>query len=201
MEPAMSFFAIVLSLFFVLNPLGNIPVFIGLLASYDVKKQRKIIVRELLIALFILLLFNFFGDEILHLLGISKPIIGIAGGILLFIIALGMIFPKSEIPEKPKQEPLIVPLATPIIAGPGAIATVMVYSEHFSSEWIMPIAIILAWLPSFLLFLAASNIKHLLGERGLAACQRLGGMLICLISVQMFSSGAIKLVQDACSAS
>lgn len=196
----MSFFAIVLSLFFILNALGNIPLFIGLIGRYDVKRQRRIIVRELLIALGILLAFNFFGSKMLDLLGISEAIIGIAGGILLFIIALGMIFPKEEKKEAPKQEPLIVPLATPIVAGPGAIATVMVYAEHFSSQWMMSLAIIIAWLPCLLLLLASANIKYLLGERGLTACERLGGMLISLIAVQMFASGAIKIVQDACSA-
>ncbi len=192
----MPFYAIALSLFFVLNALGSVPLFIGLLARYDIKKQRKIIVRELLIALFILLLFNFFGDDILGILGISEPIIGIAGGILLFVIALGMIFPKAEKLAAPPQEPLIVPLAIPVVAGPGAIATVMVYSEQVSTQWVMTGAILAAWLPTFLILFAASNIKYMLGEKGLAACEKLGGMLICLIAVQMFSSGAIKLVQE-----
>ncbi|MBI2743730.1 MAG: NAAT family transporter [Chlamydiales bacterium] len=195
----MSLFAVVLSLFFVLNALGNIPLFLGLIGRYDVKRQRKIILREFLIALFILLLFNFCGNTILDLLGISEPIIGIAGGILLFIIALGMIFPKDEKHERPRQEPLIVPLAIPLVAGPGSIATVMVYSENFGSVWLMSVAIILAWLPCLLLVLASSNIKHLLGERGLSACERLGGMLISLVAVQMFASGSIKFVLKTCS--
>src|ERR1700722_8748995 len=194
----MSFYSITLALFFVLNALGNIPLFIGLIGHYDLSRQRKIIIRELLIALFILLAFNFFGNKILELLGISEPIIGIAGGILLFIIALGMIFPKADKAEAPRSEPLIVPLATPIVAGPGAIATVMVYSEQVSNVWVMSGAIFLAWLPCFIILLVSSNIKIVLGKRGLAACERLGGMLISLVSVHMFSSGVIKLVQDAC---
>jgi multiple antibiotic resistance protein len=194
----MPFYAIVLSLFFVLNALGNIPLFLGLLGRYDMKRQRKIIIRELSIALFILLSFNFFGDKILQILGISQPIIGMAGGILLFIIALGMVFPKAEKTETSRHEPLIVPLAIPVVAGPGAITTVMVYAEQFSTPWTMTFAIILAWLPSLILLLLASNIKYFLGERGLAACERLGGMLISLLAVQMFSSGAIRIVQDSC---
>lgn len=194
----MPFYAIVLSLFFVLNALGNIPLFLGLLARYDMKRQRKIIMRELSIALCILVAFNFFGDKILQILGISEPIIGMAGGIVLFIIALGMIFPKTEKAEAPRHEPLIVPLAIPVVAGPGAITTVMVYSEQFSTPWMMLLAIILAWIPSLLILLLSSNIKYFLGERGLAACERLGGMLISLIAVQMFSAGMIKLVQDSC---
>lgn len=190
----MSLLAIALSLFIVLNAFGNVPLFLGLLGKYEIKHQRKIIIRELLIALFILLLFNFFGNFILDLLGISEPIIGIAGGTLLFIIALGMIFPSVEKTDTPKQEPLIVPLATPIVAGPGAIATVMVYSEQIHSSFVMTGAILLAWIPTFLILLAASNIKYLLGKKGLTACERLGGMLICLIAVQMFTSSTINLI-------
>lgn len=116
---AMSIFARTLSLFFILNSLGNIPLFVALLGKYDVKKQRAIILRELLIALFILLLFNFFGDNVLQLLGISQSVLGVAGGTLLFIIALGMIFPRtSDQLEYKRSEPMIVPLATPIVAGP-----------------------------------------------------------------------------------
>lgn len=195
----MPFYAIVLSLFFVLNALGNIPLFIGLLSRYELKRQRQIIIRELLIALGILLAFNFFGDDILQLLGISEPVIGVAGGIVLFIIALGMIFPKVEKAEIARQEPLIVPLATPIVAGPGSIATVMVYSEQFNNDWIMSAAIILAWIPTLILLLLSSNVKYLLGQRGLSACERLGGMIISLVAVQMFSSGVIKLINTSCS--
>jgi multiple antibiotic resistance protein len=194
----MSVFGLSLSLFLVLNALGNIPVFVGLLSKYAEKKQRKIIIRELLIALCILLLFNFFGDEILKWIGISQETVGIAGGTLLFIIALGMIFPHaSDQVESHTHEPLIVPLATPIIAGPGAISTVMVYAEHVGNPWRMLIIILIAWLPTFLILLASSHIKHFLGRRGLVACQKLGGMLISLIAVQMICTGAISLLTNA----
>jgi multiple antibiotic resistance protein len=191
----MSFFAVALSLFVVLNALGNIPLFIGFLGKYDIKEQRRIITRELLIALAILLLFNFFGDYILKMLGISQPIIGIAGGTLLFIIALGMIFTKHENHDTHRQEPLIVPLATPMVAGPGAIATVMVYAEQMQNSLFMMGAIFVAWLPCYLILLASSNIKYVLGKKGLAACEKLGGMIITLIAVQMFTAGVIKLIQ------
>ncbi len=196
----MSVFALTLSLFLVMNALGNIPLFVGLLTKFDVKRQKKIITRELLIALVVLLLFNFFGDGILTLLGISQPIIGIAGGTLLFIIALGMIFPRQS--EKKNeasyhQEPYIVPLAIPIVAGPGAIATVMVYTEQMHNPWLMSGIILMAWIPTFLILLASSNIKYFLGSKGLLACQRLGGMLICLIAVQMLTSGVMVLLQQA----
>lgn len=194
----MSIFPMIFSLFFVLNALGNIPLFVGLLTKFDVKRQRQIILRELLIALFILLLFNFFGDNILKLLGISQPVLGVAGGTLLFIIALGMIFPHStDNPDSKRSEPLIVPLATPIVAGPGAITTVMVYAEHIENVWITSSIILLAWIPTFIILLLSSNIKHFLGKKGLLACQKLGGMLISLIAIQMICTGVTYVLREA----
>jgi len=194
----MSYFAMVFSLFFVMNALGSIPLFVSLLSKFDVKRQRKIIVRELLIALFILMLFNFFGDQVLKTLGISQPVIGVAGGTLLFIIALGMIFPRpSENHESKRVEPLIVPLAIPLVAGPGAIATVMIYAEQFQNAWSMSLIILLAWIPTFIILLLSSNIKHILGPKGIIACQKLGGMLISMISVQMICTGLSCLLQEA----
>lgn len=192
----MGLFSIALSIFLILNALGNIPIFVGVLGEYPVKRQRRIILRELLIALFILLLFCFFGDDILDLLGIDQPIIGIAGGTLLFLISLTMIFPKGNSPKIPRREPYIFPLAIPVVAGPGGIATVMIYSQQSQNPYLMTAAILLAWIPTTIILLASSNIKLFLGQKGLIACERLGGMLICLISVQMFTSSVIKVVQN-----
>jgi len=192
----MTIFAVAASLFFILNSLGNIPFFVGILADYPVRKQRKIIFRETLIALAILLLFDFFGDNFLELLGIDNGVIGIAGGTLLFIIALGMIFPNKKPPKLPQREPFIFPLAIPVIAGPGALTTVMIYSQDTQNPYMVAGAILLAWIPSSLILLASSNIKLFLGQKGLLACERLGGMLISLIAVQMFTSGIIKIIQE-----
>lgn len=189
-------FSTALSIFLILNALGAIPIFVGILGDYPVRRQRRIILRELLIALFILLLFCFFGDGVLDILGIDQPVIGIAGGTLLFLISLTMIFPKGNHQKLPEREPYIFPLAIPVVAGPGAIATVMIYSQQTQNPYLMAGAIILAWIPTTLILLASSNIKLFLGQKGLIACERLGGMLICLISVQMFTSGVIKLVQN-----
>jgi multiple antibiotic resistance protein len=198
MDVPMPIFAMTFSLFFVLNSLGNVPLFVGLLTKFEVKRQRQIILRELLIALFILLLFNFFGDDVLKLLGISQPVLGVAGGTLLFIIALGMIFPRpADNHESKRSEPLIVPLATPIVAGPGAITTVMVYAEQLHNVWVMSSIILLAWIPTFIILLLSSNIKYFLGKKGLLACEKLGGMLISLIAVQMICTGVTHVLQDA----
>jgi MarC family membrane protein len=196
-SPDASFLTIATTIFFVLNATGNIPLFLAMLARYDQKRQIRIIVRELTIALAILLLFTFFGDAVLGTLGITRPIIGMAGGILLFIISLGMIFPKpaNEV-EKLTQEPMIIPLAIPVIAGPGTITTVMLYAHETGNALLVAWAGFCAWVPSLLVILAGSFIKKLLGQKGLIAVERLGGMLVCLIGIQMFASGTLLLVKD-----
>lgn len=185
------------SVFFVLNATGQIPLFLALLGKFDQKRQIKIITRELLIALAILLSFTFFGDWILKILGISRPIISIAGGVLLFIISLSMIFPKqSETQTALNQEPMIIPLAIPVIAGPGAISAVMLYAHETSAPLMVSLAVLVAWVPSLIILLLGSYIKKILGERGLVAVERLGGMLVCLIGVSMLTRGVLDMVND-----
>jgi len=192
----MSLVSVATSLFFVLNSLGNVPFFVGILAEYPVKRQRRIIAREMLIALFILLLFNFFGDQILSVLGIDRCVMGIAGGTLLFLISLTMIFPKPKTLKVPQREPFIFPLAMPAVAGPGAITAVMIYSQQVGSSLSMVVPIFAAWACSALVLMASSNIKLFLGQKGLVACERLGGMVISLIAVQMFTSGIVELMKS-----
>lgn len=184
------------SLFVVYNVLGNIPFYIAILKPFDSKRQKMILVREMAIALFILLAFGFWGDEILSFLGITGGIIGIAGGILLLLISLTMIFPKHTVGGVPDHEPLVVPIAMPAMAGPGSIAAVMLYSHTIQVPWKVASIIFIAWLPSLLILLAASYIKYLIGEKGLMAFERFGGLLISLIAIQMLTSGAISLVKE-----
>lgn len=197
--PQTSFLTIAMAIFFVLNATGQIPLFLALLAHFDHKRQLRIIARELTIALAILLMFTFFGDKILEILGITRPIIGIAGGILLFLISLTMIFPKTAKDNGEKgltQEPLIIPLAIPVITGPGAITTVMLYAHETGNSFLVAGAAVAAWVPSLIILLLGSYIKQALGEKGLLAVERLGGMLVCLIGIQMLTSGILLLVKD-----
>lgn len=193
-----SFGAITAAIFFVLNATGQIPLFLGLLSRFDQKRQLIIITRELVIALMILLLFTFFGDFILHVLGISRAIIAIAGGVLLFLISLTMIFPKSTGNEAKAltHEPMIIPLAMPIITGPGAISAVMLYSHDTGNPFLVAGAAIAAWIPSLIILLLGSYIKQILGEKGLIAIERLGGMLVCLLGTQMLTNGLLGLIKD-----
>jgi len=194
----LSFWETALSIFFVFNSIGMVPVFVAILAKFEHKKQIKIIIRELLIALFVLLAFTFFGSRILKSLMISQPTVSIAGGLLLLIIALNMIFPKEESLTKkdiPGKEPLIIPLAIPGLAGPGAIAALTVLSNQ-AGPLVASGALIIAWIPSLIIILAASYIKKILGEKGLIAIEKLGGMLISFIGIEILTNGVVEILQN-----
>jgi len=186
-----------ISLFLVINVIGNIPLFISLVSKFDRRRQRLIIFRELSVGLIVLLIFGFFGDTVLYFLQIHKSTIAMAGGVLLFLVSLSMVFPKHEHESLPKHEPMIVPLAIPTVAGPGAITAVMVFSHSLDSHWLTLTAIFIAWIPSLAIIMVASNIERFLGEKGLLACERLGGMLVCLIATQMIISGIFDAVKSA----
>jgi multiple antibiotic resistance protein len=180
-------------LFLVLDPLGNIPVFLSVLHQFDSKRKRKIIFRELCIALGVLLGFLFAGKYILSFLQIDEPTLSIAGGIILFMIAIKMIFPISKwnFDEEPKAEdPVIVPLAIPLIAGPSALTTILLLVTQEPSRWFdWFIALIAAWAISAVILLSSSWLGKIFGEKGLIALERLMGMLLTTIAVQMFLTG------------
>jgi multiple antibiotic resistance protein len=187
----MSLFTIAFSLFILMDSLGNIPLYIAFLKEIPPKRQRWIILREMLIALFVIVLFNFIGDGLLRFLGVTEATVQIAGGIILFIIALKMIFPPAKDPHLDlphDSEPFIVPLAIPLVAGPSVLASVIIYG-HQESGWIMIAAIAIAWFFSLLILLLAPTIKNALTWRGIVACERLMGLILTLIAVQMFLSG------------
>jgi multiple antibiotic resistance protein len=194
MSPFVQLLSTAFALFLLMDPLGNVPIFISLLKDIDPKRQQKIIFRELVIALIIIIAFNFIGDILLEFLHIEQETLLISGGIILFLIALKMIFPSKKEPEvdiSQDKEPFIVPLAVPLVAGPAVLAAVMLYSHEQASEWITIGAIGLAWIASTIILLSSGFLKKVLGWRGLIACEKLMGLLLILISVQMFLSGLI----------
>ena len=192
----MSILSATVSLFLVFNVLGNIPFYIAILKQYTPKRQKFILTRELIFACLILMTFSFFGESVLKGIGISEGTLGISGGIILLLIALTMIFPKHSNDGLPDHEPYIVPIAIPGMAGPGSITAVMLYSNTFEYAWQTPVVIVGALIPSLILLWLASNIKYLVGEKGLVAFERLGGLLICFIAIQMIASGSIRLVKE-----
>lgn len=191
MHPSFSnFFAITLTLFFVIDALGHIPTYLQLLQPYSPKEGFKIAIRELIFALILMLAFHYLGEILLFLLDINMQTVQIAGGTMLFLIAIRLIFSKEG--EKTKwgnQKIFFVPIATPIIASPSALAIIMVFAQKESSRPLVIGAIGLAWLFSSIIFLAAKPIYQLIKEKGLDACQRLMGLIVALIAVQLFLEG------------
>jgi len=179
-------------LFLVLDPVGNIPVFLTVLKNVDRRRHTRIILRELCIALGVLIIFLFSGSTILHILAITEPSLSIAAGIILFLIAIKMIFPVPEgiFGKSPEGEPFVVPLAIPLIAGPSAITTLLLLISREPSRWLeWLVALLCAWFLSGVILLASAPLHRLLGERGLIALERVMGMLLTTIAVQMFLSG------------
>ncbi len=181
-----------LTLLFVMDPLGNIPVFISALKDVPDERKQKVIVRELLIALAVLVVFLFSGSYILKALGLSEEAIQIAGAIVLFLIAIKMIFPSPGgiLGEQPHGEPFIVPLAIPCVAGPSTMAILMLLANSSGErllDWVL--ALFSAWACSSVILLASTPLSRLLGVRGLVATERLMGMVLVMIAVQMSLNG------------
>lgn len=188
-----------LLLFLVIDPVGNAPVFASLLSHLPAARRRRVIARELLFALGVMVFFLFVGERLLDLLQISEPALSISGGIILFLIALRMIFldPSEIFGRAPEGEPYFVPLAVPLIAGPSALATILLLRAQDPAGWLKWLgAVLLAWLAGAAVLLAADPVTACLGSRGASAVQRLMGMLLTTVSVQMFLSGLRKFLGE-----
>ncbi len=185
----MAVFSVALLLFIVLDPFGNLVTLNTLLRAHAPARRRRIIVRESLIALLILLIFVFAGGAILGALGLQPYTLGIAGGIVLFMIALGMVFPaRRVIDDEAFEDPLVVPIAMPLIAGPGAISTVILLAQK-NGVWTVAAAVGLSWLVTAVVLGASTAVFRLLGPRGANALERLMGILLVMVSVQMVLDG------------
>jgi MarC family membrane protein len=187
-------------LFFVMDPLGNIPLFLSALRGVDPKRHRLIIIRELLIALAILIGFLFAGPHILEALQVSSAALTAAGGIVLLLIAIRMIFPTPErsLREDVVGEPFVVPLAVPYTAGPSVLATELLLVSREPDRWpVWLAALFLAWLASATILYLASDLRKLLGKRGLTALERLTGMLLVVVAVEMMMQGVSQYLRTA----
>lgn len=190
----MEIYSTVILLFLIMDPLGNMPVFISILKGVPEERRRKVLIRELLIALFILLIFLFAGKYLLLSLHLKQESVSIAGAIILFIIAIRMIFPSNRgggiMGSTPDGEPFIVPLAIPLIAGPSILATLMlVSSQHPGNQLNLAMAVFISWALSAAILMLSGKIMKLLGGRGIFAIERLMGMILVMLSVQMFMDG------------
>ncbi len=192
MRPIMTMLSAAIVLFLVMDPLGNILLFVTALRSVPVTRRKRVVIRELLIAYAVLVIFLFTGEHLLNVLNISGPALTIAGGIVLFLIALRMVFPSTEntLAENIKGEPFLVPLAIPYVAGPSTLATLLLLMSREPQrwpEWLL--ALSCAWLASAIILVLGGYIGDFLGRRGLLALERLMGLLLVALAVQMSIEG------------
>jgi MarC family membrane protein len=183
----------IILLFLVIDPFGNVPFFVAALNQVDPARRRRVIVRELLIAYLVMVAFLFVGQPLLLILGISGPALTIAGGVILFLIALRMVFPirGRTAQEEIDGEPFIVPLAIPYVAGPSVLAVELLLMSDEPTRWpIWLLAISAAWAGTSVVVFFGSQVAERLGSRGLIAIERLMGMILVAIAIQMFLTGA-----------
>ena len=179
-------------LFLVMDPLGNILLFVSALQGVAPERRVRVVVRELVIAYLILVVFLFVGQPLLGLLQITGPALTIAGALVLFLIALRMVFPTAErnLSENVGGEPFIVPLAIPYVAGPSAMATVLLLVSREPSRWPAWLgALTAAWVLSAVILMLGGRLSRLLGQKGLVALERLMGLLLVAVAVQMLLEG------------
>ena len=188
----MGVFSASLMLFLIMDPVGNLPIFLAVLKEVPSRRRRKIVARELILALGVMFIFLFFGAKLLELLHLSQESVRIAGGLVLFLIAIRMIFPGrgGVAGELPDGEPFLVPLAIPMVAGPSTLAALMLLARSEPdrlADWALALAI--AWALTTVILLSSGLVLRLIGHRGVVAMERLMGMVLVMIAVQTFLDG------------
>lgn len=180
-------------LFLIMDPIGNLPIFMSILKDLEPKRRQIIVIREMFIALLLMLAFLFVGEHILSFLNLHTETVSISGGIVLFLIAIKMIFPEQEGNNSGfsnEEEPFLVPLAIPLVAGPSVLATLLLLShQHPNHINLLIIALIIAWGLSMLILMLSNLLSRLLGNKGISALERLMGLLLIMISTQMLLDG------------
>ncbi|XBC39626.1 MAG: YhgN family NAAT transporter [Buchnera aphidicola (Chaetogeoica yunlongensis)] len=183
-------------LILIMDPLGNLPIFMSILKYLEPKRRKKILIREMIIALLIMLLFLFSGEKILSVLNLQAETVSISGGIILFLLAIKMIFPKSENNNKnsndvlKKEEPFLVPLAIPLVAGPSLLATLILLSHQHPKNLLYLVgALFIAWITTVIILLLSDIFLRLFGSKGINALERLMGLILIMLSIQMFLDG------------
>lgn len=188
----MSLLTLTLTLFLIMNPMGNMKYFLSLLHELKASRQSFVIAREMVFALLTMFIFSLLGERISWAFSFDDTTIFLASGVILFLSAIKIIFPKEEhIPRIHGEEPFLIPIAIPIIASPALLATIMLFSQAETLVWPMVSSIIIAWTLSILLLLSSRRILRLIGPNGLIAIERLMGMVLVLLAVQRFMEGVL----------
>jgi len=193
-----SFFQTFILLLLVTDPFGNVPLFVTALKDVSPARRPRVVLRECAIAFVLLLLFMFFGRSFLDALQLSEVSLRIGGSVILLLIAIRMIFPHPDgvLGRSEHGEPFIVPLAIPALAGPSALATVLLFSSRSTEEVMVHVAalaaVALVWLA---VFLAAERLQKLLGAQVMTAFERLMGLILTAMSIEMLLGGVRAFVK------
>ncbi|XZG71027.1 MarC family protein [Chitinibacteraceae bacterium HSL-7] len=186
-----SFLSALVLILLVTDPFGSVPIFVSQMRHVPPERRRLVVIREILVAFSVLFVFMLFGRQFLSVMHLSETSLGIAGGVILFLIALRMVFPPPRSAEtEPPQEPFIVPLAIPLIAGPSALATVLLLVSREPErlwEWVGALA--LAMLICGIMLGFSDRISRLCGDRVTTAFERLMGLVLTAIAVEMLLGG------------
>ena len=194
----MDVYAAVITLLLIMDPVGNIPPFLSILKTVPAERRRIVLMREILFAYGVLLVFFFLGNYVVRFLRLDQETISIAGGIVLFLIALRMIFPRegTVVGDPLEGEPFLVPLAIPLFAGPSTLAALLLLQRTFPGDSTsLLIAITIAWAIGGTILLSSTFFYRLLRERGLIAIERLMGMVLVMVAVQMLVNGLKALLR------
>nr|WP_314860485.1 MarC family protein [uncultured Undibacterium sp.] len=196
---AQEFFQALILLILVTDPFGNIPIFVSVLSKVAPERRWRVVMRECAIAFILLLLFMFFGKLFLAALHLSEVALRIGGGVILFLIALRMVFPQEGGvfgDVEGDQEPFIVPLAIPALAGPSSLATVLLFSSDSRLDVAIHVgalvAVAIVWL---VVLLSAERMQRVLGERTMTAVERLMGLILTAMAVEMLLAGIREYVK------
>jgi MarC family membrane protein len=186
-----TFVSATILLILITDPIGNIPIFANALKHVAPERRAKVILREILIAFALLLTFMFVGESFLRVMNLSELSLQIGGGVILFLIALRMVFPPAATAEAEiTTEPLIVPLAVPAVAGPSALATVLLLVSQQPDkrlEWIG--ALCVTMLVSAVVLVSAERIQRIIGDRLVVAAERLMGLVLVSVAIEMMLRG------------
>jgi multiple antibiotic resistance protein len=194
----MTLLTLSLTLFLIMNPLGNMKHFLSLLQGLKGRRQTYVIAREMVLALIAMFVFSFFGEYIADAFHLSQTTIFLSSGLILFLTAIKIIFPPKEdhIPRIHGEEPFFVPIAIPIIASPALLATILLFSQTEPLVTPMIVSILIAWGIGTILLLLSRPILHIIGQNGLLAIERLMGLILILISVQRFMEGVLLFIGE-----
>jgi multiple antibiotic resistance protein len=199
MEPSsLSLLSITVALFLIANPIGNVPAIINVIKDFDFDTQKKIMLRETILALTIALFFQYLGTPFLESLEIKKYTLNTSGGVINLLVALNMIFPKPTTisSQTMKQMPILVPIATPLITGPGLMANIMIFSAEASNHVLISSSILLAWVGVSIILISAPYLHKALGQRAMIAVEQLMGLMLAMMAVEMLVKGISQLLNS-----